>query len=79
MSLYDIVGLIGATAYVAAYFAVQVLHRAPTGRLSFTLNLVGPVCLLVSLSHAFNLGSALAQLFWLVLTLVGRWRRRAPT
>jgi hypothetical protein len=32
--------------------------------------------MLASLTESFNLPSFLAQLFWLVLTLVGWWRRR---
>jgi hypothetical protein len=77
LSLTDATGLVGVAAYVAAHFAVQVLHASPTGRLAIALNVLGPACILVSLSGAFNLASFLTQVFWLVLTVVGWWRRRA--
>jgi hypothetical protein len=79
LSLTDATGLVGVVAYVAAHFAVQVLHASPTGRLAVALNVIGPVCILVSLTGAFNLPSFLTQVFWLGLTLVGWWRRRRPT
>lgn len=79
LSLTDATGLIGVAAYVAAHFAVQVLHASPTGRLAIALNVIGPACILVSLTGAFNLPSFLTQVFWLGLTLVGWWRRRRPT
>ena len=76
LSFTDVTGLVGVAAYVCAHFAVQVLHKSPTGRLAFALNVVGPACILVSLTGAFNLASFLTQVFWLGLTLVGWWRRR---
>jgi hypothetical protein len=79
LSLTDATGLVGVAAYVAAHFAVQVLHASPTGRLAIALNVIGPVCILVSLTGAFNLASFLTQVFWLGLTLVGWWRRRRPS
>jgi hypothetical protein len=77
LSLTDATGLVGVAAYVAAHFAVQVLHASPTGRLAIALNVIGPACILVSLTGAFNLASFLTQVFWLALTLAGWWRRRA--
>lgn len=75
MTLPDFIGLVGVVAYIVAYFVVQVLRHPPTGRLALVLNLVGPVCLLISLSQSFNLASAVSQCLWLVLTLAGWWRR----
>ncbi|WER48012.1 hypothetical protein CupriaWKF_24710 [Cupriavidus sp. WKF15] len=76
LGLTDATGLVGVAAYVAAHFAVQVLHKSPTGRLAVALNVIGPVCILVSLTDAFNLASFLTQCFWLGLTLLGWWRNR---
>ena len=78
LSLTDATGLVGVAAYIAAHFAVQVLHASPTGRLAVALNVIGPACILVSLTGAFNLPSFLTQVFWLGLTVVGWWRRRRP-
>jgi hypothetical protein len=76
LSLTDATGLVGVAAYVAAHFAVQLLHASPTGRLAVALNVIGPACILVSLVGAFNLASFLTQVFWLGLTVAGWWRRR---
>lgn len=76
VNLTDAIGLVGVAVYVIAHFAVQVLHKSATGRLAVTLNVIGPICILVSLYGAFNLPSFLSQVFWLVLTLAGWWRRR---
>jgi phage shock protein PspC (stress-responsive transcriptional regulator) len=76
LGILDFIGLFGVAAYVTAHFLVQVLHHSPAGRTAVALNVVGPACMLASLTESFNLPSFLAQLFWLVLTLVGWWRRR---
>ncbi|PZX34047.1 conserved hypothetical protein; putative membrane protein [Cupriavidus phytorum] len=76
LGLTDATGLVGVAAYVAAHFAVQVLHKSPTGRLAVVLNVIGPSCILISLAGAFNLASFLTQCFWLALTLLGWWRNR---
>lgn len=72
----DVVGLVGVAAYVVAHFGVQVLHKSPTGAFTVRLNLIGPICLLISLMGSFNLASFLSQFFWLVLTLMGWWRSK---
>lgn len=77
MGFADIIGLVGVAAYVAAHFAVQVLGVHPASRVPLALNVIGPVCLIVSLMQTFNQASFLAQCFWLVVTLAGWWRRRA--
>lgn len=76
LGLFDVIGLVGVVVYVAAYFCVQVLNHSPTARLAVALNVIGPLCLLVSLAGAFNLASFLSQCFWLALTLIGWWRSR---
>lgn len=76
LSLTDATGLVGVAAYIGAHFAVQVLHKSPTGNLVVALNVIGPACILVSLTGAFNLASFLTQVFWLVLTVAGWWRKR---
>lgn len=76
LSLTDATGLVGVVAYIGAHFAVQVLHKSPTSKLVIALNVIGPACILISLTGAFNLASFLTQVFWLVLTVVGWWRKR---
>ncbi len=74
MHAADLIGLLGVAAYMSGYFAVQVLGHPPNGRLAIALNVIGPICLLVSLSQQFNLASAIAQTLWLLVTLAGWWR-----
>lgn len=76
LSLLDLLGLLGCAAYVVAHYLVQVLRWPPAARTPVLLNVVGPALMLISLAGAFNLASFLSQCFWLVLTLVGCWRRR---
>lgn len=76
LSLTDATGLVGVVAYIGAHFAVQVLHKSPTSNLVIALNVIGPVCILISLTGAFNLASFLTQVFWLMLTVAGWWRKR---
>lgn len=76
LGLLDLIGLFGVVAYLTAYFLVQVLHHPPAGRTAVALNIVGPACMLVSLTESFNLAAFLSQCFWLALTVVGWWRRR---
>lgn len=71
----DLIGLVGVVAYIGAYFSVQVLHWSPASRSVTTLNLVGPICVLISLTKSFNLASFLSQCLWLLLTLAGFWRK----
>ncbi|KZE28886.1 hypothetical protein EV683_11369 [Crenobacter luteus] len=72
--MYDLIGLIGVIAYLAAYFGVQLMGWSPQSPRYFALNLAGPACILVSLLHSFNLASFVTQCTWLVLTLFGGWR-----
>lgn len=76
LSLTDATGLVGVAAYIGAHFAVQVLHKSPTSNMVVALNVIGPACILISLTGAFNLASFLTQVFWLVLTVAGWWRNR---
>ena len=76
MNFSDLIGLVGVAVFLAAYFTVQVLRQSPSGGLSVALNLIGPVCMLVSLRQDFNLASFVSQWCWLLLTLFGWWRGR---
>jgi hypothetical protein len=78
LHLLDLIGLAGVVGYISAYFLVQIQHRSPVDPTVVLLNIAGAVCLLASLSASFNLASFLSQALWLVLTLAGWWRRRAP-
>jgi len=78
--MYDLIGLIGVVAYLAAYFGVQLMGWSPESPRYFALNALGPACILVSLTHSFNLASFVTQCTWLLVTFFGWWRtwRRRP-
>ncbi|MGR6808240.1 CBU_0592 family membrane protein (plasmid) [Sphaerotilus natans] len=76
LGVLDLVGLCGVCAYVVAHFLVQVRHESPRSRRIVALNVVGPLCVLVSLIGAFNISSFFSQSLWLLLTLAGWWKSR---
>lgn len=75
-SFYDAIGLCGVLAYIGAYFGIQILRMKPSSMAYGALNVAGPVLILVSLSHAFNLASFITQAFWLLITLAGMLRAK---
>lgn len=76
--LANIVGLLGTTAVVGAYFMVQLDKLDPQGLAYNLWNLIGAVLLLLSLLVHFNLASFVIELFWIAASFVGlwHWRRR---
>lgn len=76
LGVLDLVGLCGVCAYVVAHFLVQVRHESPRSCRIVALNVVGPLCVLVSLIGAFNISSFFSQSLWLLLTLAGWWKSR---
>lgn len=78
MTLYDAIGIFGSAIIVAAYCATQLGRLSVSGRLFPALNLIGAVLILISLTKAWNLPSAIMEGFWVLISLYGlRPRRRA--
>jgi hypothetical protein len=75
INLYDVAGLCGVTAYIGAYFGIQVGHIKPESAACSALNLIGPLLVLISLTDAFNFASFVSQLFWIAITLLGLFTR----
>lgn len=76
MDIYTAAGLVGFAAYVAAFGLVQTDKIDGNGSCYSAVNIVAAVLVLVSLSQDFNLPSALIQVTWITLGLVGmllRW------
>ena len=77
MGVADIVGLIGAFAYLLGYALIQLrVLTIEDGRYAI-LNIVGGVALIYSLWWNFNLGSFISQVAWLGFTIFGYVRSRA--
>lgn len=64
-------GLMGCAFYVASYFLVQ-MDLLDGNDISYVvLNLLGSILMLLSLTQAFNLGAALLQIVWIIISLAG--------
>lgn len=68
---YDIVGLGGTLAILAAYFLLQTRRLSGTGLVYQVLNLVGAAGILVSLLGKFNLSVFLLELAWVAVSGYG--------
>lgn len=77
--LANVIGLLGTASVVGAYCMMQ-MDRLDTRGLAFNLiNLVGAICLFLSLLVHFNLASFVIEVFWIAASLWGLrqyYRRR---
>jgi hypothetical protein len=74
---YDAVGTAGTLVVVAAYFLTQV-RLVNSSDLAFPVaNLGGSLLISFSLYYNFNLASALMEIFWIAISLlgIGQWLR----
>ncbi|MCH9672710.1 MAG: hypothetical protein K0U93_14830 [Gammaproteobacteria bacterium] len=78
MLWHEVVGIAGTLLYVTSYGSVQSNLMDGNGRAYAALNLLAAVLVLVSLNYSFNLPSALIQASWIVLSVLGLLRHRAP-
>lgn len=69
--LSDMVGLAGVSLVVGTYFLSQI-GRMRVDRPAYPfLNAIGALMILFSLSHTFNLASAVIEGFWLLISGIG--------
>lgn len=68
---YDVVGLGGTLAILAAYFLLQTRRLSGTGLAYQLLNLFGAAGILVSLVGKFNLSVFLLELAWVAVSGYG--------
>ena len=71
MSAFTIAGYIGVAFYIGAYAALQFGMLSGRGYLYAFLNLIGASLVLVSLAEAYNLFSAIIQITWITISIVG--------
>ena len=67
----DFVGSVGTLIVVAAYFATQMRYLNSDELLFPIANLGGSLLISFSLIFNFNLASALMELFWIAISVVG--------
>ncbi len=71
---YDLVGLLGVLLYVGSYSALQ-LGRMDGNSLRYcVLNGCAATLVLISLFYNFNLASAVIQVVWITVSLLGVYR-----
>ncbi|MEM9032876.1 MAG: hypothetical protein AAGB18_09530 [Pseudomonadota bacterium] len=74
------IGVLGFLFYVVNYTALSLRLLTSEHITYFTLNILAASMVMVSLTHEFNLASALIQGFWILIGFVAvalRVRRRA--
>ncbi|MEM8653449.1 MAG: hypothetical protein AAGF36_01790 [Pseudomonadota bacterium] len=79
MHIYELVGILGFALYVMNYGLLTTRCLSGDCLTYFTINLVAASCVLLGLMTSFNLASALIQIFWVAMSIVGiviRLRRR---
>jgi len=80
-ALAEGVGIVGFCLYVITYGLLAVRLLAGHSFAYLALNLLAASCVLISLTVSFNLASALTQIFWITVSLIGitlNARRGAP-
>jgi hypothetical protein len=66
----DIIGIIGSALFVAAFVYANVAKEL--NKLWFNIaNLIGAICLLISLSVHFNLAAFILEIAWGIIAIAG--------
>ena len=71
----EIMGLIGVALYLGSYVLLQLGVISGSGNVYTLMNLAAACFVLASLMQAFNLSSAIIQIAWIVISVVGLGRR----
>lgn len=68
---HQIAGVFGTTVYIGSYFLVQVGWLKAPGYVYCFSNMVAASLVGISLLFEFNLASALIQISWILISIVG--------
>ena len=75
----EMIGVIGFCLYVMNYALLTFRRLNSNSRLYFAINIVAASCVLIGLAASFNLASALIQIFWVTMSIIGLvLRLRSP-
>ena len=69
--LVNAIGILGVSLYLGSYAALQTGFLRGHGYLYPAINMAAAACVLASLTQHFNLSSAIIQISWIVISLVG--------
>ena len=75
---YNLIGMVGFGLYVLNYVCLTAKKISADHTLYFVVNLLASGMVLVSLASAFNLASAMIQVFWVAISIVGIVTRLRP-
>ena len=67
----EAIGVLGFIFYMLSYFLLLTGKIKGTHNSYILMNLFAASCVLISLIHNFNLASALIQVFWIVISIIG--------
>ena len=80
LDIIDIAGYLGVLLYLASYAALQVGLIRGSGVTYVLMNLIAAMSVLVSLTGDWNAASAMIQVFWIAISVIGLgrmiWLRR---
>lgn len=71
----NIIGLIGVSLIVIAYFFVQIGHLKAETILFSALNAIGSGGILFSLFFDWNLSAAIVEFLWFIISLFGCFKK----
>jgi hypothetical protein len=74
MTIFDLIGYIGALVYIVTYGLIATKKITGDSVVYHQLNLIAPLCVLVSLYETFNAPSALIQSIWICISLFALFR-----
>ena len=69
--VFDWIGMLGVALYLGSYAALQTGFLRGQGYLYPAVNMAAAGCVLISLANNFNLSSAIIQVSWIVISIVG--------
>lgn len=70
-ALAELIGIAGFGLYVLTYGLLTFRVIAGHSLIYFAMNLTAASCVLIGLSSSFNLASAMIQIFWISMSLIG--------
>jgi len=77
-SIFEMVGMLGFATYVVTYGLLTFEKIDSHSKVYFVLNLCAASLVLVGLTHAFNLASAMIQVFWIGISITAIVMRMRP-
>lgn len=77
-TITEIFGVIGAALVILAYFMLTTRRWKGDDAVFHIVNLVGAICIVVSLTHYWNLGTFIIECFWVSISGYGLWRIWKP-